>query len=385
MLVLTAAACQDDRAPKQVQTPAPVEVTAATVAEQRLVITTELPGRTAPFRVAEVRPQVSGLVLERQFQEGSDVAAGEPLYKIDAATYEAALASAEADLAKARASVTSARARAARYRQLAGLNAVSKQDHDDAVAALKQGEAQVAAAEAAVSLARINLDRTVIASPLTGRIGKSAFSEGALVTANQPDALAKVQQLDPIYVDVKQSAAELMALRREIEAGNISASADGKVPVALLLDDGSAYRLPGELQFSDVTVDEGTGSVQLRAVFPNPDGTLLPGLFVRARVDQGVREDAILVPQQAVTRGPDGGALIWLIDDASNVVPAPITTGKAIGNHWLVLDGLKPGDRYVLEGFQKIRPGMAVTSVPVVGAQDKGPGAASVGTPAVTR
>ena len=364
---LTAAlgACQET---KQAAGPAPagpVEVAVATVEPQRLAVTTDLPGRTAAYRVAEIRPQVSGIVLKRFFQEGSDVKAGDQLYQIDPATYEAALAVAQADIQKAEANLQAARNKAARYNDLVRKSVVSKQDYDDAMASLKQNEAQLAAARAAHNLARINLDYTKVFAPISGRIGKSAVTEGALVTANQQTALATIQQLDPIYVDVTQTASQLMQLRQAMESGRIRPAEPGKIPVSLFLHAAEApYAQRGELQFSDVTVDPGTSSVQLRAVFPNPNGDLLPGLFVRARVEQGVAEGAIAVPQAAVTRSPTGGAQVFVVGDDNKATLRPIKTERAVGNLWLVSDGLRPGERIVVEGLQKVRPGAEVKPVP---------------------
>ncbi|MCW2238778.1 efflux RND transporter periplasmic adaptor subunit [Azospirillum canadense] len=344
----------------------PAEVSVATIEPQRLPVTTELPGRTAAYRVAEIRPQVSGIVLKRFFREGSDVKAGDQLYQIDPATYEAALASAQADIQKAEANLQAARNKASRYGDLVKSSVVSKQDFDDVTATLKQNEAALAASKAAYNLARINLDYTRVFAPISGRIGKSAVTEGALVTANQAMALATVQQLDPIYVDVTQTASQLMQLRQDMATGRIRPAQPGKIPVSLFLSAADApYGQRGELQFSDVTVDPGTSSVQLRAVFPNPNQDLLPGLFVRARVEQGVAENAIAVPQAAVTRGPDGAAQVWIVGDDNKVSQRIIKTERAVGNAWLVSDGLHPGERIVVEGLQKVKPGAPVKPVPV--------------------
>ena len=343
----------------------PAEVAVATIEPQRLAVTTELPGRTAAYRVAEIRPQVSGIVLKRFFREGSDVKAGEQLYQIDPATYEAALASAQADIQKAEANLQAARNKAARYGDLVKSSVVSKQDYDDVTASLKQNEAQLAAAKAAYNLARINLDYTKVFAPISGRIGKSAVTEGALVTANQATALATIQQLDPIYVDVTQTASQLMKLRQDMASGRIRPAEPGKIPVSLFLGADAPYGQRGELQFSDVTVDPGTSSVQLRAVFPNPNLDLLPGLFVRARVEQGVAEGAITVPQAAVTRAPDGTAQVWVVGQDNKASLRPIKTERAVGNAWLVSEGLSAGDRIVVEGLQKIKPGAEVKPVPV--------------------
>lgn len=365
-LAAALAGCQDKKqAAGPAPAPGPAEVTVTTIQPQDLPVTIELPGRTAPFRVAEIRPQVSGIVLKRFFQEGSDVKAGEQLYQIDPATYEAALASAQADVQKAEANLQAARNKAGRYGDLVKNSVVSKQDFDDVQATLKQNEAQLAAAKASLNLAQINLNYTKVFAPISGRIGKSSVTEGALVTANQATALATVQQFDPIYVDVTQTASQLMALREAMESGRIRPAEPGKIPVSLLLDGtGAPYPIRGDLQFSGVTVDPGTSSVQLRAVFPNPKQDLLPGLFVRARIEQGIAAGAITVPQAAVTRGPDGSARVWVVGDGNKVAPRTIRTERPVGNAWLVSEGLTPGERIVIEGLQKVKPGAEVKPVP---------------------
>ncbi|PWC82168.1 hemolysin D [Azospirillum sp. TSH100] len=347
----------------------PPEVSVATIEPQRLPVTTELPGRTAAYRVAEIRPQVSGIVLKRLFREGSEVKAGDQLYQIDPATYEASLASAQADVQKAEANLQAARNKASRYGDLVKNSVVSKQDFDDVQASLKQNEAQLASAKAAYNLASINLNYTKVFAPISGRIGKSAVTEGALVTSNQATALATIQQFDPIYVDVTQTASQLMKLREDMESGRIRPAEPGKIPVTLFLNsnasgDDTAYPAKGELQFADVTVDSGTSSVQLRAVFPNPNKQLLPGLFVRARVEQGVAENAITVPQAAVARSPDGSARVWVVGADNKATPRTIKTERPVGNVWLVSDGLAPGERVVVEGLQKLKPGAEVKPVP---------------------
>ena len=377
-MTLAAAACliavlagcnQQKQASGQPQGGGPPEVSVATIEPQRLPVTTELPGRTAPYRVAEIRPQVSGIVLKRLFREGSEVKAGDQLYQIDPATYEASLASAQADVQKAEANLQAARNKASRYGDLVKNSVVSKQDFDDVQASLKQNEAQVASAKAAYNLASINLSYTKVFAPISGRIGKSAVTEGALVTANQGTALATIQQFDPIYVDVTQTASQLMKLREDMATGRIRPAEPGKIPVTLFLNsnasgDDTAYPAKGELQFADVTVDAGTSSVQLRAVFPNTNKELLPGLFVRARVEQGVAENAITVPQAAVARSPDGSARVWVVGADNKVAPRAIKTERPVGNVWLVSDGLAPGDRIVVEGLQKLKPGAEVKPVP---------------------
>ncbi|WP_142846662.1 efflux RND transporter periplasmic adaptor subunit [Telmatospirillum sp. J64-1] len=365
VLSLSLAACKDPAA--QASNPAPqqaVEVGVVTVMPQNLSVSAELPGRTAAYRVAEVRPQVSGIVLKRFFREGSDVKAGEQLYQIDPAIYQASFDSAKAELQKAEANLQASRNKANRYEELIKRGVVSKQDYDDVRALLKQNEAEVAAAKAALDLARINLDYTKVFAPISGRIGKSTVTEGALVSANQATALATIQQLDPLYVDVTQSASQLMEMRKDIASGRIRPNEQGKVPVTLFLHSGGEpYPLQGELQFSDVTVDQSTSSVQMRAVFPNPNLELLPGLFVRAKVDQGIAADALVVPQPAVTRNADGSAMVWVVGNDNKVNIRPIKTDRAIGNKWLVTEGLQPGERIVVEGLQKISPGAEVKPV----------------------
>jgi len=360
-LAFAIAACDDKRQSGAQPAPPPTDVAVITIEPQRVALFTDLPGRTAAFRVAEVRPQVNGIILKRLFQEGSEVKAGQQLYQIDSATYQAAMASARADLAKARANLKSVEAKAARYADLVQINAVSRQDYDDIVANLDQSKAQIMVAQAGVETARINVEYTKVYAPITGRIGKSNVTEGALVTANQAAPLATVTQLDPIYVDVSQSSSELMRLRRAVAAGQLRQDDAAQAPVTLNLDGASQpYDISGQLQFSDVTVDPATGSVQLRAVFPNPRLDLYPGLFVRARVEQGVKEQAILIPQQALVRTPDGATTVWVVGADSKVNPRPVEIGQVMGDKWVVNTGLQPGEQVVTEGLQKIRPGAEV-------------------------
>jgi len=335
------------------------QVGVVTLAAQAVPVTTELPGRTSPYAIAEVRPQVSGIVLERRFAEGGEVKAGQPLYRIDSATYEATLASARAAQAKAEANLASTRAKAQRYLELVAIKAVSQQDNDDAQAALKQAEAELQVAKAAVDTARIDVDYTRVASPIGGRIGKSSVTQGALVTANQANALATVQQLDPIYVDVTQTSADVLRLRKELGA---DARKSG-VKVTLRLEDGSVYPIAGKLQFSDVTVDPSTGSVTLRALFPNPDRLLLPGMYVKAQIAEGVREQAILAPQQGVTRNAKGEATALVVGANNQLEQRTLVAERTVGDRWLVTSGLAAGDRLVVDGLQKVQPGMAVTPV----------------------
>ena len=339
--------------------PAPA-VTVMTVASGSVPMVTELPGRTTPYLIAELRPQVTGILTQRAFDEGSEVKAGQVLYRIDDAPYQAAHDSARAALARAEANAQVARIKAERHAGLVKIEAVSKQANDDAQAALKQAQAEVAAAKAALDKARIDLDYTRLKSPIAGRIGRSAVTPGALVTANQAQALATVQQLDPIYVDLTQSSADLLRMRAEIAAGRLQAGARGEVPVRLILEDGSEYAAEGRLALSEVTVDAGTGSVTLRAKFPNADGVLLPGMYVRARLPQGTRSEAILVPHKALSRDPLGNALVMAVDAESKVVARPVQVAQSLGENWVVTSGVKAGERIIVEGLQKVRPGAAV-------------------------
>lgn len=335
-------------------------VTVVSLRTEAVPMTSELPGRTAPYLIAELRPQVGGIVKQRLFTEGSEVKAGQVLYQIDPATYQAAHDSAKANLARAEANVQAARLKAERYAQLVGIEAVSKQANDDAAAALKQAQAEVASAKAAVDRAKIDLDFTRVSSPISGRIGRSSVTPGALVTANQAAALATVQKLDPIYVDVTQSSAELLKLRRDLADGRLKRAGGDAVPVKLVLEDGSLYGAEGKLEFSEITVDQGTGSVTLRAVFPNPKGELLPGMYVRARLSQGVNSEAILVPHAALSRDARGNATVMVVNGESKVESRIVTTAQSQGDAWVVTQGLAAGERVIVEGLQKVRPGAAV-------------------------
>ncbi|QOX80398.1 efflux RND transporter periplasmic adaptor subunit [Trichlorobacter lovleyi] len=343
----------------------PPEVGVITVQPQRVALTTELSGRTAPHLIAEVRPQVGGIIKKRLFTEGSDVKAGQVLYQIDPASYEAAHASARASQARAEATLGMVRLKAERYQDLVKIKAVSQQDNDDAQAALKQAEADLAAAKAAVETARINLAYTKITAPISGRIGRSSITDGALVTANQATALATIQKLDTMYVDVTQSSAELLRLKQTLASGVLKKdTATAQARVKLVLEDGSPYPLTGTLKFSEVTVDQSTGSITLRAVFPNPKQVLLPGMFVRAVLEEGLNEQAMLVPQRGVTRNPKGDAVVMMVSAEEKVEPRVIQVVRTVGENWLVSGGLKPGDRVILEGLQKARPGTPVKAVP---------------------
>ncbi|GKW07376.1 efflux RND transporter periplasmic adaptor subunit [Pectobacterium carotovorum] len=335
------------------------EVGIVTLKTEALNVMTELPGRTSAYRIAEVRPQVGGIILKRNFVEGSDIKAGASLYQIDPATYQASYNSAKGSLAQAQAQAEIARLTVNRYKPLLGTNYVSKQDYDQAVATSRQADAAVQAAKAAVDTAQINLAYTKVNSPIEGRVGKSTVTEGALVATGQATALTTVQQLDPIYVDVTQSSNDFLQLKKELENGTLKQS-EGKANVRLLLENGSEYAEAGTLEFSDVTVDETTGSITLRAIFPNPQHNLLPGMFVRARLDSGVNPTALLVPQQGVTRNPRGQATAMVVGEGDKVEPRTLKTSKAIGDKWLVTEGLKAGDRVIVTGLQKIRPGAQV-------------------------
>lgn len=347
------------------QSPPPVpEVVTVNVQPQRLVLSIELPGRTSAYLVAEIRPQVNGIIQKRLFQEGSEVKAGEVLYQIDPAPFHAALDSARAALGRSEANLPTIRLRAERYRGLLSEKAVSQQDYDDKEAALKQAEADIEFWKAAVETARINLGYTRVTAPIAGRIGKSNVTDGALVTAYQPLALATIQEIDPIYVDVPQSTTELLRLKRRLEEGHLNQDGPNQKKVKLTLEDGAAYPLNGTLQFRDVTVDPTTGSVILRVVFPNPEGVLLPGMFVRAVVKEGTNEHAILIPQQAVSRDPKGNPVTLIVDGEGKVQQRMLTLDRAIGDKWLVSSGLSPGDRLIIEGMQRVRPGASVSVVP---------------------
>lgn len=339
------------------------EVSVYQVKAAPLAVTTELPGRTEAFRIAEVRPQVSGIILRRNFVEGADITAGQSLYQIDPATYQADYASAQGELAKAQAAAKIAHLTVKRYQPLVGTQYISQQEYDTAIADAQQADAAVQAAKAAVETARINLAYTQVRSPINGRIGKSAVTEGALVTNGQSTALATVQQLDPVYVDVTQSSNDFMRLKQAVEQGNLQKNS-GKTDVELLTENGQRYPLKGTLEFSDVTVDESTGSITIRAVFPNPDHTLLPGMFVRARIDEGVQRAAILVPQQGVTRNPRGDATVLLVNAKNQVEPRNVVASQAIGDKWLITDGLKEGEKVIVSGLQRVRPGATVTIAP---------------------
>ncbi|WP_289019111.1 efflux RND transporter periplasmic adaptor subunit [Desulfobacter postgatei] len=336
----------------------PVEVAVYTVKPRQVVLTKDLAGRTSAYQVAEIRPQVTGIILKRMFTQGSLVNKGQQLYQIDPSTYKAAYESAAASLVRAEADVKAAEPKFARYSRLVKMGGVSRQVYDDTVAALAQAKADVAVAKANLATAKINLDYTKVFSPISGRIGKSSVTEGALVTANQTTALAVVQNLDRIYVDVNQSSEELMALKKGLN------NPEQNSMVSLFIGkEGTPYDLKGKLLFSDATVDQSTGMVQLRILFPNPEKELLPGLFVRARVEQSRQEKAIAVPQQAVVRNADGSVSVWVVNEQNTVEYQPVEVSQAVKDQWVVSSGLAPGDRVVVEGLQKISPQAKVTTV----------------------
>lgn len=337
------------------------QVTVMTLQPQRLALSSELPGRVAAVVSAEVRPQVGGLIKQRAFTEGSVVRAGQLLYQIDPATYEAAVASAEAALARAEATRTSARLRAERQRELVKVQAVSRQDAEDAEASLEQAEADVASARASLQTQRINLQYTRLTAPVTGRIGRSSVTPGALVTANQATALATIQQLDPIYIDVTQSSSAMLALKRSLAQGKMK---NGAARVTIKLEDGSPYAEPGTLEFAETSVDATTGTVTMRVRVPNPRGELLPGMYARAVIEEGVHEQALLVPQQAVSRDASGKAQVSRVGADGRISLQPVTAARAIGDQWLLTSGVAAGDRIAVRGQQKAQPGAEVQALP---------------------
>ena len=348
---------------KPATTSLPPEVSVVTVHRGSVPITTELPGRTSAYLIAQVRARVDGIVLKREFKEGSDVKTGERLYQIDQAPYVAALNSAQASLEKAQANLASTTAQAERFKILVASNAVSKQDYDNAIAAQGQAAADVGSGKAAVQTAQINLGYTSVVSPITGRSGVSTVTQGAYVQASAATLMTTVQQIDPIYVDVTQSSVEGLQLRRDIATGKLKLSGPDQAKVTLLLEDGREYGEKGTLQFTDVTVDQGTGSVTVRAIFPNPRGVLLPGMFVRARIEEGVNENAFLVPQAGVTHDPKGQATALVVGPDNKVALRTLQLGGTRGTQWTVESGLNDGDRVIVGGVQKVQPGAVVQAI----------------------
>lgn len=368
--LLLVGGCQSGQGRKAAPVPVP-EVATVKVSLESVVLTTELPGRTSAYLAAEIRPQVNGIIQKRLFTEGSYVRTGQVLYQIDPAPFQANLDNAKAAAAKAEANLNAIRSRAERFKELLPDKAVSRQEYDDAAAALKQTEADIEYWKAMVRTARINLGYTRITAPISGRIGRSNVTEGTLVTAQQPTPLSVIQQLDTVYVDVPQSTTELLRLKRSMEGGRLNQGGANQKMVKLFLEDGSEYPSTGTLQFRDVTVDPTTASVILRVVFPNPKGVLLPGMFVRAVVREGIKEKAILIPQQGVSRDPKGNPLALVVDAGDKVSQRMLTLDRAIGDKWLVTAGLASGDRVIVEGMQKVRPGASVKVVPFEAAKSK--------------
>ena len=369
--------CSGAKAPAGPQ--GPPEVGVLTLATRSVGIVDELPGRTVAYRVAEVRPQVSGIVQKRLFAEGSDVRAGEQLYQIDPSSYSAALRSAEAALQRAQANREKAKLLQDRYGPLRENNLVSQQAYDDAVTGFSAAEADVAAAKAQVESARINVVYCQVLSPIAGRIGRALVTEGALVTSQQSTPLALVQQLDPIYVDITQSSVEMLKLQRALASGELQRDEKNEAEVSLTLEDGSDYGQRGTLQFAEVSVDPSTGAVVLRALFPNPRRELLPGMFVRAQLTQAMKSEALLVPQRGVTRNQRGDAVVLVVGDDNRVAERTVTTARVIGNDWLIDTGLRAGERVILDGLQKVRPGVEVRPVEVSAQQSSAGGHAAAG------
>ena len=354
------AACSSQEQPQSAPIP---EVGVVTLQPESAALTSELAGRLTSYMVSEVRPQVGGIIQKRLFEEGAMVKKGQLLYQIDPAPYQAAYDQAVANLKRAEATLKSVKARADRYAELVNINAVSRQDAEDAVAARDQAVAEVAAAKAAVQTARINLGNNKVTAPIEGRIGRSTFTPGALVTAGQPQALATIQTLDPIYVDVTQSGAELMALREAFVKGSLKGGGEATAKVRLVLPNGRQYEHEGTLKFSEVSVDPSSGSAVIRAAFPNPDGILLPGMYVKALLTEGIDPDAILAPQQAISRNERGEAVAMLVNAENKVELRIVDAVRAVGNKWLIADGLKAGDKLIVDGFMKIQPGAPVKAV----------------------
>lgn len=345
------------------QTPPPAQVAVLTVKAEALPIINELPGRIAPTRVAEVRPRVSGIVIERVFEQGSEVKEGDVLYRIDPEPFRVQVASAEAALRRAEATRLQASQKAERINKLSDREVVSGQQHDDAVAALAQAEADVASAKAQLAAAQLNLEYAEVKAPISGVIGRAMITEGALVSSSGPAPLATIRQLDPIYADFTQSVNELLQLRRSAATGSVSRPNEGEAVVRLIFDDGTPYAHPGKVLFSEATVDETTGQVVLRGEFPNPEGDLLPGMYVRVQVEQGTQQNVIAVPQQAIQRDSGGQAQVYVVGEDSVPQLRTVTAGRTLGDSWVIHSGLEPGDQVVVEGFQKIRPGAKVDAV----------------------
>lgn len=359
------AACSDESQQKQAGAPPampPMPVGVITAQSEAIPIVNELPGRVTPTRIAEVRPRVSGIVIERVFTQGSHVNEGDVLYRIDPEPFRLQVESAEAALQRAQAEQLNAKQNADRNKELQARNVASKQALDNSVAALAKAEADVASAKAALSTAKLNLAYADVKAPISGRIGRAMITEGALVGNTAQDVLATIQQLDPIYADFTQSVNDLLDLRRAAAAGKLTGGNESEAPVRLLFDDGTPYEHPGRLLFAEATVDATTGQVTMRGQFPNPGDNLLPGMYVRIQIEQGVETAAIAVPQQAIQRDTGGQALLYLVDENSKIVVRPVQTGRIVGDRWVISSGLQAGERVVVEGFQKVRPGAPVAA-----------------------
>ncbi len=376
IVALAVFACAPKK-PAQQGPKGPPTVGVVTLQTQRVELSNELPGRTSAFETADVRPQINGVIQKRLFVEGSIVHKGQPLYQIDPAPYRAALDQAKAQLANADALVAAAKVKSERYADLVKINAVSRQDYDDALAAYRQAAAGVRQQRAAVETAAINLGYTRVIAPISGRIGRSAVTVGGLATTGQTTALATIQNFDPIYVDLTQSAPEVLRLRQSIASGRLGAGGEAAVVVRLKLDDGVAYPIDGRLEFTDVTVDQNTGSVTLRAKFPNPRGFLLPGFYVRAVIVEGVDNNAILAPQRGVARNEKGDPTAMVVDASGKARQRDLTTSRTVGDQWLVTSGLAAGDRLIVDGLQAVKPNMPVKAVAASVAEPKPPAAPS--------
>jgi membrane fusion protein (multidrug efflux system) len=379
----TLAACGKKAEQAPAAPPPPTKVGVVTIQPQQYTLNNELPGRTSAYVVAEVRPQVGGVIQKRLFTEGTDVKAGQQLYQINPEVLQASLESARASLARAEANVVATSSRAKRYQELVAINAISKQEFDDTSATLKQNQADVASARAAVESARINLAYTKVTAPISGRIGMSTVTQGALVTANQTAALTTIHQLDPIYVDLSQSSTQLLKLRRDLASGKLQDAGDNSARVRLVLEDGTVFGQEGKLQFASVAVDPTTSGVTMRAVFPNPKQELLPGMFVRARLTEAVDDNALLVPQQGVTRDQKGRPTAMIVNAENKVEIRQLEAGQAVGDKWVIQSGLKAGDRVIVEGVQRVKAGATVEAVPAaIAAPGAGAPAAAPGAPA---
>ena len=354
--LLILAGCQEEQAQQGGGAFPPPQVAVVTVKAEDVPITNDLPGRIAATRTAEVRPRATGIVIDRIFEQGSQVKEGDVLYRIDPAPFQVQVDSAEATLRRAKAVQAQAKTTSERQEQLRKSNVSSAQTYDDAIAQLAQADADVAIAEASLATAKLNLEYTEVKAPISGRIGRALITEGALVSANGTENLATIQQLDPVYADFTQSATDLIRLRKALEDGKLMAD-NNSADVKLILDDGTAYAHPGKLLFSEAAVDETTGQVTLRGEFPNPDGDLLPGMYVRVQIEQGIERGAVIVPQQAVQRDSSGGALVYVVSTDNKAGTRNVRVGRAIGTNWVITDGLKSGEKIIVEGFQKVQPG----------------------------